>query len=72
MLKETACYIILQKNYPLLNSYLRKKAMNKGALGVVLMLHRVAEYDKSRLVPNEDLKVSPAFLQNTIDKYSMV
>lgn len=69
MLKETACYIILQKNYPLLNSYLRKKAMNKGALGVVLMLHRVAEYDKSRLVPNEDLKVSPAFLQNAIDKY---
>lgn len=69
MLKETACYIILQKNYPLLNFYLRKKAMNKGALGVVLMLHRVAEYDKSRLVPNEDLKVSPAFLQNAIDKY---
>lgn len=69
MLKETACYIILQKKYPLLNSYLRKKAMNKGALGVVLMLHRVAEYDKSRLAPNEDLKISPAFLQKTIDKY---
>ena len=69
MLKETACYIILQKKYPLLNSYLRKKAMDKGALGVVLMLHRVAEYDKSRLPPNEDLKISPAFLQKTIDKY---
>ena len=43
--------------------------MSEGTLGVVLMLHRVAEYDKSRLVPNEDLKVSPAFLQKTIDKY---
>lgn len=61
--------VALEKNYPLLNPYLRRKAINNGALGVVLMLHRVAEYDKSRLVPNEDLKVSPAFLQKTIDKY---
>lgn len=68
-LKETVNFIIMQKKFPLLNKRLRKKAMNKGALGVVLMLHRVAEYNKSRLVPNEDLKVSPAFLQKTIDKY---
>lgn len=43
--------------------------MEDGALGVVMMLHRVAEYDKSKLKPNEDLKVSPTFLQKTIDKY---
>ena len=61
--------VVLEKKYPLLNSYLRKRAMEDGALGVVLMLHRVAEYDKSKLKPNEDLKVSPAFLQKTIDKY---
>ena len=61
--------VILEKKYPLLNPRVRKKAMGKGALGVVLMLHRVAEYDKSRLAPNEDLKISPAFLQKTIDKY---
>lgn len=61
--------VVLDKKYPLLNPYLRKKAMEKGALGVVLMLHRVAEYDKLRLIPNEDLKVSPAFLQRTIEKY---
>ena len=61
--------VILEKKYPLLNSYLRRKAMVKGTIGVVLMLHRVAEYDKGRLVPNEDLKVSPSFLQRTIDKY---
>lgn len=61
--------VVLEKKYPLLNSYLRKKAMDKGALGVVLMLHRVAEYDQSKLKPNEDLKVSPAFLQKTINKY---
>lgn len=60
---------LLEKRYPLLNSYLRKKAMADGALGVVLMLHRVSEHDKSRLVPNEDLKVSPTFLQEVIDKY---
>lgn len=61
--------VILEKKFPLLNPKLRRKAMDEGALGVVLMLHRVAKYDKSRLVPNEDLKVSPAFLQKTIDKY---
>lgn len=60
---------ILEKKYPLLNPWLRKEAMDKGALGVILMLHRVAEYNKSRLVSNEDLKVSPAFLQKTINKY---
>lgn len=67
------CYslsdVVLEKKFPLMNPHIRKKAMNEGALGVVLMLHRVAEYDKSRLVPNEDLKVSPAFLQKTIEKY---
>lgn len=61
--------VVLEKKYPLINPYLRKKAMEDGTLGVVLMLHRVAEYDKNRLVPNEDLKVSPAFLQKTINKY---
>lgn len=60
---------VFDKKYPLLNPYLRRKAMQEGALGVVLMLHRVAEYDQSRLVPNEDLKVSPLFLQKAIDKY---
>ena len=60
---------VFEKKYPLLNPFLRRKAMQEGALGVVLMLHRVAEYDQSRLVPNEDLKVSPLFLQKTIDKY---
>lgn len=61
--------VVFEKKYPLLNSSVRKKAMNEGALGVVLMLHRVAEYDNTKLIPNEDLKVSPAFLQKTIDKY---
>ena len=61
--------LLMGRKRPLLNPYLRKKAMDKGTIGVVLMLHRVAEYDKSRLVPNEDLKVSPTFLQKTIDKY---
>lgn len=61
--------VVFEKKYPLLNPYLRKKVMDNGVLGVVLMLHRVTKYDKTRLVPNEDLKVSPAFLQKAIDKY---
>ncbi len=60
---------LLEKRFLLLNPHLRKKAIADGALGVVLMLHRVAEYDKHRLKPNEDLKISPTFLQNAIDKY---
>lgn len=60
---------VFEKKYPLLNPYLRRKAIQEGALGVVLMLHRVAEYDQSRLKSNEDLKVSPSFLQKTINKY---
>ena len=62
-------YIVLEKKYPMLNSYLRNKAMKDGALGVVMMLHRVTKYDKSKLKPNEDLKVSPTFLQKAIEKY---
>ena len=68
-LKHSISDILLEKKYPLINSFLRKKAMKDGALGVVFMLHRVANYDKTRLKPNEDLKVSPSFLQKTIDKY---
>lgn len=63
------CDVVFEKKYPLLNYFIRKKAIKNGALGVVLMLHRVAEYDKSKLKPNEDLKVSPSFLQKTINKY---
>ncbi len=61
--------IFFQKKYPLLNSYMRKKALKEGALGVVFMLHRVGEHDKTRLRPNEDLKISPRFLQKVINKY---
>lgn len=68
-LKHSISDILLEKKYPLINSFLRKKAMKDGTLGVVFMLHRVAQYDKTRLKPNEDLKVSPYFLQKTIDKY---
>lgn len=62
-------YIVLQEKYPMLNSWLRYKAIGNGALGVVFMLHRVAYCDKLSLPPNEALKVTPEFLQKTIDKY---
>ncbi len=61
--------VITQKNYPMLNNRLRKAAMEDGCLGVVFMLHRVADYEKGRIKNNEDLKISPQLLQQVIDKY---
>jgi peptidoglycan/xylan/chitin deacetylase (PgdA/CDA1 family) len=53
----------------MLNPYLRKREFKKGNIGVVFMLHRVSEYEKGRLISNEDLKISPSFLQKVISKY---
>ena len=66
--KRIKC-LVLQEKYPMLNPLMRHKAIDNGALGVVLMLHRVADYDKRSLPSNEALKVSPIFLQKTINKY---
>lgn len=51
---------------PLMRVYLEKK---KQAWGVVYMLHRVDELDSSALKANEELKVSPEFLDNIIKEY---
>lgn len=66
--KRMRCYL-LQEKYPMFNCFLRRKAIKKGALGVILMLHRVGKCDSQNLPPNRALKVSPEFLQSTIDKY---
>lgn len=54
------------KKYPLLNPYLRRKVMVKGTIGAVLMLHRVTNYGKSRLVPNEDLRSHLLFFKRPL------
>lgn len=40
-----------------------------GTRGYVLMLHRVAEIDRNGISMNENMKVSPSFLENFIQKY---
>jgi peptidoglycan/xylan/chitin deacetylase (PgdA/CDA1 family) len=60
---------IVKEQYPMLTSFSRRKLMRDGALGLVYMLHHVCEKD-ARLIPtNEELKVSPAFLEEIILRY---
>ena len=47
----------------------RKKLMRDGAMGVVYMLHHVSEKNPKGIPTNEDLKVSPSFLEKIILKY---
>lgn len=51
---------------PLMRVYLENK---KHAWGVVYMLHRVEELDPFALKTNEELKVSPKFLDSIIKEY---
>ena len=53
----------------MLTSFSRRILKKEGALGMVYMLHHICEKD-ARLIPtNEDLKVSPAFLEKIILRY---
>lgn len=52
--------------HPVYRKYLQ---IYKGAVGVIYMLHRVSEFDESRLYPNENMKVSPSFLEKIIEEY---
>lgn len=47
----------------------RKKRQAAGAIGLVFMLHHITEKDSSRIPTNEDLKVSPKYLEKIILKY---
>lgn len=60
---------IICEQYPMLTSFNRKEWFSKGALGIVYMLHHIAEKDIDRIPTNEDLKVSPSFLESIIIKY---
>lgn len=61
--------IILQERYPMLNYFYRQYGKGKNAKGVVFMLHRVSNRISGHLPNNEDLKISPDFLESTIIKY---
>lgn len=60
---------VVREQYPLLTSQSREELQCQGALGVVYMLHHIAPKDKNRIPTNEDLKVSPQFLEEIILKY---
>ena len=46
-----------------------KKLRERGALGLVYMLHHVAKRNPNGIPTNEDLKISPTFLEHIITKY---
>lgn len=61
------CVVVEQ--YPMLTFISRNKLMKEEAIGVVYMLHHISEKDSNRIPTNEDLKVSPSFLEKIIIKY---
>jgi len=60
---------IAKEQYPLLTRFSRWKWQAKGAMGVVFMLHHVTQKDPAGIPTNQDLKVSPAFLEKIIIAY---
>ncbi len=68
-LKDLIEYNLFQERYPLLNNYYRLYGKGKNARGVVFMLHRVSVRIHGHLPNNEDLKISPEFLEYVIVKY---
>ena len=68
-LEEWIKYHLFQERYPLLNHLYRQYGKGKNARGVVFMLHRVSERIYGHLPNNEDLKISPDYLEHVIVKY---
>lgn len=60
---------IVCEHYPMLTMISREEWKEKGALGVIYMLHHIKEKNPYGIPTNEDLKVSPAFLEDIIIKY---
>ncbi len=61
---------VLEKKYPLVNPLYRHwKNIRYGVQGLIYMLHRVDDICYDKLYPNENMKVSPAFLEKIIKRY---
>ena len=60
---------IVKDQYPMLTSLSRNKLLREGVIGLIFMLHHISNKDPNRIPTNEDLKVSPAFLEKIILKY---
>ena len=62
-------HYIVKEQYPMLTSFSRRMLKRDGAIGLVYMLHHICDKDPKRIPTNEELKVSPAFLEKIILKY---
>ena len=60
---------IVKNQYPMLTSFSRNRLSKEGAIGLVYMLHHITEKNPNGIPTNEDLKVSPQFLEKIIIKY---
>ena len=60
---------VIQEQYPLLTPYSRRQLQHTGAIGLVYMLHHITKKNASNIPNNEDLKISPTFLDKIIRKY---
>ena len=60
---------IVKNQYPMLTSFSRNRLSKEGAIGLVYMLHHITEKNPNGIPTNEDLKISPQFLETIIIKY---
>ena len=60
---------IVCEQFPMLTTFSMKELQENGAIGLVYALHHIAEKNPHGIPTNEDLKVSPTFLEDIIKKY---
>ena len=60
---------LVKAQYPMLTFVSRKQQEKNGAIGLVYMLHHIAKKNPHGIPTNEDLKISPTFLEGIIIKY---
>ena len=62
-------HYVVKEQYPMLTPFSRFSLKKEGVIGLVYMLHHICEKDPNRIPTNEELKVSPSFLEKIILTY---
>jgi peptidoglycan/xylan/chitin deacetylase (PgdA/CDA1 family) len=60
---------IVCEQLPMLTNFSKREWQRKGAIGLVFTLHHITDKNPNGIPTNEDLKVSPCFLEKIILKY---
>lgn len=60
---------VVCEQFPMLSTFSKKEWIKKKAIGLVYTLHHITDKNPNGIPTNEDLKVSPSFLENIIIKY---